>query len=479
MNGRSGDRGEADRTEEERAEAGRAAGDRTEGGRAESLPEDLQRALNALGGESGGHRGISAVTRLSGGASRLTWLVSLSGPVPDVVCQVERPGSLGHALSMRSQVALMELATRNGVSVPAVLGASTADQGPAWVILERVDGTALPKEVLHGPQYSLARSRLARQAGMEMARIHAMPAAGLAPPASDPVESLTILTDVLGRGHPAFELGLKWLDENRPPPGEDVVVHGDFRLGNLLVDSAGITGVLDWELAHRGCGAEDLGWFCVRSWRFGSPLTAGGVGSVETLRSGYAEVHGSAPTADEIRWWEAYGTLRWGLICLLQANTHLSGKHRSPELAAIGRRAIECEEDLLEITQGSSMYQPSAPSIKAPPSATVPSAPDLLEAVSEHLEELRSTMSGAQRYQMRVSANILRTVRREILAAPDYPEAHRCRLESLGVADDIELATRIREESLDAEHEELGRLVRESVRDALAVSNPGHLEPDS
>ncbi len=464
MNGRSGDPAE---------------GDPAEGGPAQGLPPDLQRALSALEANLGGHRGISSVTRLSGGASRLTWLVSLTGPEVEVVCQVVRPGSVGHGVSMGSQATLLKRANRNGVSVPAVLGASTPDQDPAWVILELVDGTALPKDILHGPECASARTGLARQAGMEMARIHSMPSAGLAPPASDPVESLTILVDVLGKGHPAFELGLKWLDENRPHLGEDVVVHGDFRLGNLLVDSGGIAAVLDWELAHRGCGAEDLGWFCVRSWRFGSPLTAGGVGSVEALRAGYAEVNGSAPTADEIRWWEAYGTLRWGLICLLQANTHLTGKHRSMELAAIGRRAIECEEDLLEITQGSSMYQPATPSANAQVSTTVPSAPELLEAVSEHLEELRSTMSGAERYQLRVSTNILDTVRRGILAAPDYPEAHRRRLDSLGVADDIELATRIREESLDAENEEVGRLVRESVRDALAVSNPGHLERDS
>ena len=41
--------------------------------------------------------------------------------------------------------------------------------------------------------------------------------------------------------------------------GEPAVVHGDFRMGNFLIDRDGLTAVLDWELAHRGDPVEDLG----------------------------------------------------------------------------------------------------------------------------------------------------------------------------------------------------------------------------
>ena len=52
---------------------------------------------------------------------------------------------------------------------------------------------------------------------------------------------------------------------------------------------------------------------------------------------------------DALDWWEVLGTLKWGIICALQAATHLSGTIRSVELAAIGRRVCEVESDLLEL----------------------------------------------------------------------------------------------------------------------------------
>ena len=50
-----------------------------------------------------------------------------------------------------------------------------------------------------------------------------------------------------------------------------------------------------------------------------------------------------------MRWWEVLGTLKWGIICIVQAFTHLSGATRSVELATIGRRVCENEWDLLEL----------------------------------------------------------------------------------------------------------------------------------
>ena len=48
-------------------------------------------------------------------------------------------------------------------------------------------------------------------------------------------------------------------------------MHGDFRMGNLIVDGSGLAAVLDWELVHIGEPYEDLAWFCIRAWRFGAP----------------------------------------------------------------------------------------------------------------------------------------------------------------------------------------------------------------
>src|SRR5690606_35893920 len=136
--------------------------------------------------------------------------------------------------------------------------------------------------------------------------------------------------------------------ENRPPAsGRRTVVHGDFRNGNLMIDENGVTGVLDWELTHLGDPAEDLGWLCVKAWRFGSPHPVGGFGPREDLLAGYAAAGGTPPTPEELRWWEVFGTLRWTILCRLQAERFLSGADRSIEYAVLGRRVCEQEFDLL------------------------------------------------------------------------------------------------------------------------------------
>src|SRR3546814_9490874 len=58
------------------------------------------------------------------------------------------------------------------------------------------------------------------------------------------------------------------------PISDPVLVHGDYRMGNIMVDMAegqagGLAAVLDWELAHLGDGHEDLAFGCMTVWRFG------------------------------------------------------------------------------------------------------------------------------------------------------------------------------------------------------------------
>jgi aminoglycoside phosphotransferase (APT) family kinase protein len=126
-------------------------------------------------------------------------------------------------------------------------------------------------------------------------------------------------------------------------------VHGDFRNGNLIVGEDGISGVLDWEIVHVGDPAEDLGWLCVKAWRFGAKLPVGGFGPYEQMLEGYAAGGGRPIDLGTVRWWETLGTLRWGLGCIGQARRHLDGSVRSVELAAIGRRSCEQEWDLLKL----------------------------------------------------------------------------------------------------------------------------------
>jgi hypothetical protein len=107
-----------------------------------------------------------------------------------------------------------------------------------------------------------------------------------------------------------------------------------------------------------------------------------------------------------------------------------------------------------------------------------PTAEELLEAVREWLVgEVVPTTSGRLRFHARVAANVLGMVERELALGAEQEAAHRRRLDRLGVADDAELAARIRAGGLDERYEEVRDVVRASVEDKLAVANPGYAEP--
>jgi aminoglycoside phosphotransferase (APT) family kinase protein len=299
---------------------------------------------------------VDAAVQLSGGASRTTWAfdaVAAGGRRRPLVLQRRRPAAVGDAVAgaaagtavpVAGEAALLAAAARCGVPVPRVVAA-----GDDWLVTERVPGETIARRVLRDDRYGAARSRLVGDCGRALAAVHRLrPASvpGLA--GAEPVDELdrwrSVLDDV-GHPSPAFELGFRWLAANRPPPVDPVVVHGDFRLGNLVVGDDGLRAVLDWELAHVGDPREDLGWLCVRAWRFGGAGRVAGLGSVEELLDAY----GGDVDPLAVRWWEALGTLKWGVMCLLQAAAHLSGAVRSVELAAIGRRVVENEHDLLAL----------------------------------------------------------------------------------------------------------------------------------
>jgi aminoglycoside phosphotransferase (APT) family kinase protein len=294
---------------------------------------------------------VSDLVRLSGGASRQTWAFRSGGR--DLILQRDRPGGVRTGGGIAAEADLLVHAAAGGVPVPRVVctGGPDSPVGAAFVISERIPGETIPRRLLRDPAVVGAGRDLVAAAGGALARVHRLdpgPVAGILDEI-DQVEQFRAILDGFDEPSPAFELAFRWLDRHRPPTRPTVVVHGDFRLGNLVIDGARLAAVLDWELAHLGNPAEDLGWFCVRAWRFGSPLRAGGLGDLEDLLSGYREAGGEEIDPEEVRWWEVLGTLKWGIMCMIQAATHLSGVSRSVELAAIGRRVSECEWDVLEL----------------------------------------------------------------------------------------------------------------------------------
>jgi aminoglycoside phosphotransferase (APT) family kinase protein len=255
---------------------------------------------------------------------------------------------------MAAEAAALRAAMDVGVPEPVLLlhDDDPAALGAAFMIMERIEGETIARRILREPEYGQARRFLARQCGEILARIHTIDRSkipGLVEP--DPIATSTAPLDVIDEPHPVLELAVRWLIANRPTASaRRSVVHGDFRNGNLIIGPEGVRAVLDWELVHWGDPAEDLGWMCVKAWRFGANAApAGGFGSYEQLLEGYVAAGGVEVSMETVKWWEVLGTLRWGLGCIHQSRRHLDGTVRSVELAAIGRRTCEQEWDLLKL----------------------------------------------------------------------------------------------------------------------------------
>jgi aminoglycoside phosphotransferase (APT) family kinase protein len=178
------------------------------------------------------------------------------------------------------------------------------------------------------------------------------PAPGESPAASE-VDRYDLVYRVLApQAHPVIELALRWLRQNLPSGGRSVLVHGDYRVGNVMFGPDGLRSVLDWELPHIGDPMEDLGWLCTRAWRFGSDAKpVGGIGEREELFRAYEKISGEPVEPQRVRFWEIFGNLKWGIICMQQARTYLDGRQRSVELASLGRRTAETEWELLNLIE--------------------------------------------------------------------------------------------------------------------------------
>ena len=128
-----------------------------------------------------------------------------------------------------------------------------------------------------------------------------------------------------------------------------MLVHGDFRTGNYMMEHSQLTGILDWEFCHWGDPREDLGWFCARCWRFGNDtLAASGIAGREDLLVGYNAASDAPIASNELAYWEIFAAARWAVIALLQGQRFLTGGERSLELALTGLMPAEMELDALD-----------------------------------------------------------------------------------------------------------------------------------
>ncbi len=319
-------------------------------------------ALAALLRQAGHPADIVAVIPLSGGASSATFAVDAvrDGVAWPLIFQ-RGEGQVGMAKAVQAE--LQRIAGAHGVPVADVVAIAGPDDGVGdGFVMARVDGESLAPKWLKAAEFADARAAMTAHCGAALARIHAIPLDAVAhlPLAGGTAAAQCAAMFDLYRGfgvdEPAFDLAFAWLRERIGDAPARVLCHGDFRSGNFIVDHDGLAAVLDWELAHLGDHHADLGWLCVNAWRFGQwQRPVGGFGERADLYAAYEAAGGASVNPERAHVWEVYGTLRWGMSCLQLADDHLSGRVRSVERAAIGRRISEVAADLLWLLEHGSI----------------------------------------------------------------------------------------------------------------------------
>jgi aminoglycoside phosphotransferase (APT) family kinase protein len=290
---------------------------------------------------------VDSMQLLPGGASKEAWAVEAGG---ERLLVRRALGGVIHedTLSLEHEFQVLEAALEADVKVPRPVAYLGELGGREAFAMELVEGETIGRRIVRDPPPGLDID-LAE----ELAKIHAIPHDRLPFLGSgDVLERFEHELDTVGEPHPAIEYGLWWLREHRPEPLPDVVSHGDFRIGNVVVSERGLEYLLDWEFAHLADPREDVSWPLVRAWRFGGDeRRLGGFGKVAPYLKTYNRLTGFQITESDLDWWEVLGNVKWAVGCLTQCRRHLTGLDRSVEYAVLGRMAAEMEYELLDLIE--------------------------------------------------------------------------------------------------------------------------------
>jgi len=334
-------------------------------------PPEIARRLEEFIRADGGYDrvAIEDLRRMAGGASREIWSfdaeLTRGGKTEKGGFVLRRdPGAHKIDTSRSAEFRVLRAAHAEGVPVPEVrwLGKDASALGAPFFVMERVEGETIARRLLRDDEYAGARSEMPAQLAQILARIHRIDPKKhqldflAAPGDNAALTEVRRYEDNLKKlalePHPAFELAFRWLLGRLPKTPRTTLVHGDYRIGNVIFGPEGVRSILDWELAHLGDPMEDVGWMCVRAWRFGNDQKpVGGLGTREEFFAAYAKASGVAVDPEAARFWEVFGNLRWGIITISQARTHIDGFVKSVELASIGRRTAETELELLNLIE--------------------------------------------------------------------------------------------------------------------------------
>lgn len=283
---------------------------------------------------------------LPGGHSGLTYTVK--APAATYVVKAVPPGQkpLGRNDVLRQARVLRALAG-SAVPVPGVIAAD--ERPPAWFAMEFAPGEAIePVLDEHDLAPELCRARMLDAARLLRLLHDVGPVPGdlLATAAGELDRWSRTMRAVPDELRPGAEDLLRLLARDVPADLPPVLVHGDFRLGNILFTATRASAVVDWEIWSTGDPRTDLGWFLLFADHRNFPALGHPVpglpGEQELL-----DVYGGAELAG-MAWFRALGRMKMAAIMGHNLRRHREGRHHDPDqerlpptIAAMIRSALD------------------------------------------------------------------------------------------------------------------------------------------
>jgi len=112
--------------------------------------------------------------------------------------------------------------------------------------------------------------------------------------------------------HPVIRAAIRWLRKNPPPPAQKIsVIHGDYRIGNILYSVDGtVHGVLDWEMCHLGDPLEDITYGMNPLWSVKEPDKVGNMLPRKNFLKLWEKESGLDASPEAVYWWEIFTNIK-------------------------------------------------------------------------------------------------------------------------------------------------------------------------
>lgn len=292
-------------------------------------PDDaqMQAALAALLSASGEAVALSGWKRVLGGNARRAYAFDAQWPGGRCLpCIMLSQVAAKHVESdTAAEYAVLRALNGSGVRAPeaVALDAGGTVTGAPAIVLERVEGEASAVDFLKRPAASgrALSEDLARATG-ELHRLD-WRAGGLNAPADPVAAQIDYWEDDFRRHrlepHPVLAWLLRWLRKHAPQPVRLSLVHGDLRPGNFLYQGDRLSSLLDWEMAHIGDPAEDIGWIYRALW---SPERFLPLDDFLRIHADYA---GFAIPRRDVVYYRIFSEVKFAIISVAAAHSFASG----------------------------------------------------------------------------------------------------------------------------------------------------------